>query len=240
MYQVVCRKNVARGSFAVGAVGARRASRSPPCARRTRGPCPARSWKGGGASACTASTTRSRASPAASCRTRCSPRGPARLRRRHRSTWGEAPPVEACARHRRPARAPAAAAGRRPTARRSSSAASTGPSEPRLFRTEPSGAYGARGVGGVAAAGAAPTGRPSRTWSAPRGFGDVADGADAAARRPSRPRAAAAGGPERRARRTSARRAAALGLRDLRRGRASRAAEQRTSSNGCGESQHPV
>jgi len=78
--------------------------------------------------------------------------------RRHRQTWGEAPPVEACARHLgRLARAATQRAGGRPYgAAFLIGGFDEGSSEPRLFRTDPSGAYEAYGVGGVATAGAAP------------------------------------------------------------------------------------
>ena len=89
-----------------------------------------------------ASTTRSRASPAAWCRTRRSPRGPPRLARHH--SRARAPPVEACARHlgRLAARRQARAAGG--LRRRSHRRLRRGLEQPRLFRTEPSGAYEAR------------------------------------------------------------------------------------------------
>ena len=98
--------------------------RSPPCARRTRGPCPARSWRGG---------ARARAPRRRHTRAPCGLvpdalqllAAPRDFCRRHRST-GRGAARRGCARH------PAARRARRrrarrggPTARRSSSAAST-------------------------------------------------------------------------------------------------------------------
>ena len=191
VYQVeYAEKNVARGSFAVEPWRPT-ASRSPPCARRTRGPCPARSWRGGGASACTASTTRSRASPAAWCRTRCSSSRPCATSAGGTAARGRGAARRGVRAAPRPARARGdgargGAALRRGVPHRR---LRRGSSEPRLFRTEPSGAYEAYGGAASRRRAPRPTGRPSRTWSAPRRLLATPPTARTRrTRRPSRPR----------------------------------------------------
>ena len=91
--------------------------------------------------------------------------------------------AEACARHlgRLARAATARAAGRPYGAAFLIGGFDEGSSEPRLFRTEPSGAYEAYGVGGVATAGAAPDGSTIADLErAAAAFGDVTDGADTA------------------------------------------------------------
>ena len=184
VYQVeYAEKNVARGSFAVGAVapdGVALAAVRSAHARSVPGAFLERRWRErvhrvDDTIACVAcGLVPDALQLLAALRDFC---------RRHRSTWGEAPPVEACARHlgRLARAATARAAGRPYGAAFLIGGFDEGSSEPRLFRTEPSGAYEAYGVGGVATAGAAPDGSTIADLErAAAAFGDVADGADAA------------------------------------------------------------
>ena len=176
-------KNVARGSFAVGAVapdGVALAAVRSAHARSVPGAFLERRWRErvhrvDDTIACVAcGLVPDALQLLAALRDFC---------RRHRSTWGEAPPVEACARHlgRLARAATARAAGRPYGAAFLIGGFDEGSSEPRLFRTEPWGAYEAYGVGGVATAGAAPDGSTIADLErAAAAFGDVADGADAA------------------------------------------------------------
>ena len=229
VYQVeYAEKNVARGSFAVGAVapdGVALAAARSAHARSVPGAFLERRWRervhrvddtiAGVACGLVPDALRSSRPCATSAEA---------------PQQGEAPPVEACARHGRPA--PARRGGGAALRRAFSSAASTRARRAAALRDGPSGAYEA--YGGRRSTAMPATGRPSRTWSAPpRLLAAVGDGADATCA-PRGRGGVAADGPERRRRDgRRARRAAALGLRDLRRGRARRALREAFfSSNG--------